>query len=208
MKSSTIFLQNFENAKLKAIFDKNRPVWDFLKIIPEALESILYGEKLHSKSNSAMQIDGDVFIHPSVSLPPYGYIKGPVYIGANTELRAGIMIRGNVIVGSNCVLGNSCEFKNSILFDSVQVPHFNYVGDSILGYKSHLGAGAILSNVRFDKGIINASDENGTKHSTGLTKFGACLGDRTEVGCNAVLQPGTILLPGSKIIAPKAIIIR
>lgn len=208
MKTNSIFFKNFSDKKLANIVDPERLVWDFLKAIPAALEQILDGLSLQKESRGAMHIDGKVFIHNSVELPPYGVIKGPAYIGENTELRAGVFIRGNVIVGNNCVLGNSCEFKNCLLFDNVQVPHFNYVGDSILGHKAHLGAGAILSNVRLDKNIISVKDKLGNQYSTGLLKFGACVGDASEIGCNAVLQPGSILYPNSKILAAKTIIIK
>jgi UDP-N-acetylglucosamine diphosphorylase / glucose-1-phosphate thymidylyltransferase / UDP-N-acetylgalactosamine diphosphorylase / glucosamine-1-phosphate N-acetyltransferase / galactosamine-1-phosphate N-acetyltransferase len=117
---------------------------------------------------------------------------GPCWIGAGTEIRPGAYVRGNVIVGEGGVLGNSCEFKNCLLMDGVQVPHFSYVGDSILGNGAHLGAGVILSNLRFDQQPITVRLADGIA-STGLRKFGAVLGDEAEVGCNAVLQPGTLL---------------
>ena len=120
-------------------------------------------------------------------------IKGPAWIGANCMVRNGCYVRENVIVGDDVVLGNSCEFKNCLLFDGAQVPHFNYVGDSILGYKSHLGAGAILSNVRLDHAEIAVETADGEKINTGLRKFGAILGDHAEVGCNAVLNPGSVI---------------
>jgi NDP-sugar pyrophosphorylase family protein len=107
-------------------------------------------------------------------------------------LRSGCYIRENVIVGNNCVLGNSCEFKNSIIFDNAEVPHFNYVGDSILGYKAHLGAGVILSNVRLDRGDVVVDDGKKT-HTTGLRKFGAVIGDYAEIGCNSVINPGSLI---------------
>lgn len=115
-------------------------------------------------------------------------IKGPVIIGRDCELRANAYIRGNVIVGDNCVLGNACEFKNSMLFNGCQVPHFNYVGDSILGYKAHLGAGVILSNVKSVKGNVQVEGKD-----TGLRKFGAIIGDHAEIGCNCVLNPGSVI---------------
>ena len=119
-------------------------------------------------------------------------IKGPAWIGDRCQIRAGCYIRENVIVGNDAVLGNSCEFKNCIVFDAAQVPHFNYVGDSILGHKAHLGAGVILSNVRLDHGeiIVRGSDSS---VPTGLKKFGAIVGDRAEIGCNVVISPGSLL---------------
>ena len=130
-------------------------------------------------------------------------IKGPAWIGENCQIRNGCYIRENVIVGDGAVLGNSCEFKNCILFDEAQVPHFNYVGDSILGYRAHLGAGVILSNVKLDHSEITVATRDGLI-PTGLRKFGALLGDQAEIGCNSVLSPGsvigreTILYPGTQ----------
>lgn len=134
----------------------------------------------------------DVWIAKSATVAPSATVNGPVIIGKNTELRTGAFIRGSVIIGEGCVVGNSCELKNAILFDSVQVPHFNYIGDSILGYRSHTGAGAITSNVKSDKTLV-AVKTDGAPISTGLKKFGAMLGDFVEVGCNSVLNPGTVV---------------
>lgn len=119
-------------------------------------------------------------------------IYAPAVIGENTEIRCGAFIRGSVIIGDGCVVGNSCEIKNSVLFDRVQVPHFNYVGDSILGYRSHLGAGAITSNVKSDKSPVTVKGD-GVTIETGLKKFGAMIGDGVEIGCNSVLNPGCII---------------
>lgn len=134
----------------------------------------------------------DVWIAKSATVAPSATVNGPAIIGKNTELRTGAFIRGAVIVGEGCVVGNSCELKNAILFDSVQVPHFNYIGDSILGYRSHTGAGAITSNVKSDKSLVSVKTDN-TPINTGLKKFGAMLGDCVEVGCNSVLNPGTVV---------------
>ena len=134
----------------------------------------------------------DVWIAKSATVAPSATVNGPVIIGKNTELRTGAFIRGAVIVGEGCVVGNSCELKNAILFDSVQVPHFNYIGDSILGYRSHTGAGAITSNVKSDKTLVSVKTD-GAPINTGLKKFGAMLGDFVEVGCNSVLNPGTVV---------------
>ena len=133
-----------------------------------------------------------MFIGEGTIIEHGAMIKGPAWIGANCHVRNGCYVRENVIVGDDAVLGNSCEFKNCLLFDGVQVPHFNYVGDSILGYKSHLGAGAILSNVKLDHGEI-VIETDGGKVNSGLRKFGAILGDHAEIGCNAVLNPGSII---------------
>lgn len=136
--------------------------------------------------------DEGVWIAKSARLAKTATVSGPCIIGKDTELRTGAFIRGSVIVGEGCVVGNSCELKNAILFDCVQVPHFNYVGDSILGYRSHTGAGAITSNVKSDKTLVRVKTEDGFIE-TGLKKFGAMLGDFVEVGCNSVLNPGTVI---------------
>ena len=133
-----------------------------------------------------------VWVHKSAQIAPSAYIGAPCIIGANTEVRHCAFIRGSALVGENCVVGNSVELKNVILFDAVQVPHYNYVGDSILGYKSHMGAGSVTSNVKSDKTLVVAKN-GGEQIETGLKKFGAMLGDFVEVGCNSVLNPGTVL---------------
>ena len=135
----------------------------------------------------------NVWIAKSAVIAPSATVSAPCIIGKNTELRTGAFIRGSVIVGEGCVVGNSCELKNAILFDNVQVPHFNYIGDSILGYRSHTGAGAITSNVKSDKTLVSVKGKGGEAIPTGLKKFGAMLGDFVEVGCNSVLNPGTII---------------
>ncbi len=139
-----------------------------------------------------------VWIHKTAKIYPNNYIAGPCIIGPETEVRPGAFIRGKALVGANCVVGNSTELKNVILFDNVQVPHYNYVGDSILGYKSHLGAGALTSNVKSDKTPVSvrAGEE---KIDTGLKKMGAMVGDWVEVGCNSVLNPGTVIGRGSRV---------
>ena len=134
----------------------------------------------------------NVWIHKTAKVFPTAYIGAPCIIGANTEVRHCAFIRGSALVGENCVVGNSVELKNAILFDCVQTPHYNYVGDSILGYKSHMGAGAITSNVRSDNALVVV--KNGEERiETGLLKVGAMLGDYAEVGCNSVLNPGTVI---------------
>ena len=140
----------------------------------------------------------DVWIHKTAKVYPNNFIAGPCVIGAGTEVRPEAFIRGNALVGENCVVGNSTELKNVILFDNVQVPHYNYVGDSILGYKSHMGAGAVTSNVKQDKTpvVVHAGFR---QLETGLKKFGAMLGDNVEVGCNSVLNPGTVVGRGSRV---------
>jgi NDP-sugar pyrophosphorylase family protein len=141
-----------------------------------------------------VQAEGPIWIHPEAKLPTYATIIGPVYIGARSEIKPGAFIRGNVIVGEGCVLGNACEYKNCLLMDGVKTPHYNYVGDSILGNKAHLGAGVICSNLRLDNREVQVRI-GAAVYATGLRKFGAVLGDSAEVGCNAVLNPGTLLGP-------------
>ena len=134
----------------------------------------------------------DVWIARSAKIYPNNYIAGPCIIGPGTEVRPGAFIRGSALVGEQCVVGNSTELKNVILFDGVQVPHYNYVGDSILGWKAHMGAGSITSNVKSDKALVVI--HNGREDiPTGRKKVGAMLGDRVEVGCNSVLNPGTVI---------------
>ena len=132
-----------------------------------------------------------VWVHKTAKIYPSALLSGPCIIGAGSEVRHCAFIRGNALVGENCVVGNSVELKNVILFDNVQVPHFNYVGDSILGYRAHLGAGAVTSNVRSDKALVVIHGE--TDIPTGIKKVGAMVGDGVEVGCNSVLNPGTVL---------------
>ena len=140
----------------------------------------------------------DVWIAKDATIYPNNYIAGPCIIGHKTEVRPGAFIRGSALVGDNCVVGNSTELKNVILFDNVQVPHYNYVGDSILGYKAHMGAGSITSNVKSDKQLVVIHNE-GTDLETGRKKVGALVGDRVEVGCNSVLNPGTVVGRDSNI---------
>ena len=144
------------------------------------------------------QISTGVWVHNSAVVSPTAYIGAPCIIGAGTEIRHGAFIRGSALIGEHCVVGNSVEVKNALLFDGVQVPHYNYVGDSILGYKSHMGAGSITSNVKSDKTLVVLKDGEKRKE-TGLKKLGAMLGDFVEVGCNSVLNPGTVIGKNSQI---------
>lgn len=138
------------------------------------------------------EIAPTVWVHKSATIAPTAYIGAPAIIGAGTEIRHCAYIRGSALVGENCVIGNSVELKNAILFDNVQVPHFNYVGDSILGFKSHMGAGSVTSNFKSDASLV-AVKNGGEVIETGLRKMGAMLGDHVEVGCNSVLNPGTVI---------------
>ncbi|MCD7955532.1 MAG: UDP-N-acetylglucosamine pyrophosphorylase [Lachnospiraceae bacterium] len=140
----------------------------------------------------------DVWIAKTAAVAPTAYIHGPAIIGKNAEVRHCAFIRGNAIVGEGAVVGNSTELKNVVLFNKVQVPHYNYVGDSILGYKAHMGAGSITSNVKSDKKLVVVKD-GAERIETGLKKFGAMLGDEVEVGCGSVLNPGSVIGPRSNI---------
>lgn len=154
------------------------------------------GETLSSEEYD--RVAENVWIAKDAKIAPSATILGPTVIGRGTEVRPGAYIRGAVLVGEGCVVGNSCELKNAILFDCVQVPHFNYIGDSILGYRAHTGAGAITSNVKSDKSPVTVKGD-GERFETGLKKFGAMLGDFVEVGCNSVLNPGTVIGRNSNV---------
>ena len=166
------------------------------EVLPHIKDYIL--ELGNTLSSDYKLVDENVWIHNTVMVAPTASIKGPTIIDEGAEIRQCAFIRGGVIVGKNSVVGNSCELKNCILFDNVQVPHYNYVGDSILGYKSHMGAGSITSNVKSDKTnvVIKSDNEN---LETGLRKVGAFLGDNVEIGCNSVLNPGTVIGQNSRV---------
>jgi NDP-sugar pyrophosphorylase family protein len=175
----------------RMLFENAPNVWDALKQITSYLQFRLK-PAIQGRSVGKPFISGAVFIGKGTVVEQGAMIKGPAWIGEGCEIRNGCYIRENVIVGSGCILGNSCEFKNSIIFDEAQVPHFNYVGDSIIGYRGHLGAGVILSNVKLDHSEITIP---GADHPvpTGLKKFGAVIGDRAEIGCNSVINPGSLI---------------
>lgn len=160
--------------------------WLALGKIKETI--IILGEKL---GDDYIEVKPQVWVHKTATVFDSAYLGAPLIIGANTEVRHCAFIRGAALIGDNCVVGNSVEIKNAIIFDNVQVPHYNYVGDSILGYKSHMGAGSITSNVKSDKTLVTVKGE--VSIETGLKKFGAILGDYVEVGCNSVLNPGTVI---------------
>ena len=162
--------------------------WEALKGIKD--EIIRLGESLDKIQYN--EVAPQVWVHVTAAVAPTAYLGAPCIIGAETEVRHGAFVRGSALVGEGCVVGNSVELKNVIIFDGVQVPHYNYVGDSILGYKSHMGAGSITSNVKSDKTLVTVrSGEEAI--NTGLKKMGAMLGDLVEVGCNSVLNPGTVI---------------
>ena len=168
--------------------------WEALKGIKDMI--IALGKTLNKDEYD--EVSENVWIHKTAKVFPSAYIAAPCIIGANTEVRHCAFIRGSALVGEDCVVGNSCELKNVILFDHVQTPHYNYVGDSILGYYSHMGAGSITSNVKSDKKpvVVHNKEEN---IETGLKKFGAMIGDHVEVGCNSVLNPGTVIGRNSNV---------
>jgi NDP-sugar pyrophosphorylase family protein len=143
------------------------------------------------------EVSPQVWVHKTAKVAPTAYLGAPCIIGENTEVRHGAFIRGSALVGDGCVVGNSVELKNVILFDGVQVPHYNYVGDSILGYKAHMGAGSITSNVKSDKSLVVIHTD--PEIPTGIKKVGAMLGDFVEVGCNSVLNPGTVIGKNSNV---------
>jgi NDP-sugar pyrophosphorylase family protein len=172
------------------LFDGCEHVWDALKKLPEFTKKHLKPSQ-HGTIIGTPYIAGDVMIGKGTVIEHGATIKGPAIIGENCQVRSSAYIRGDVIVGNECVLGNASEFKNCVLFNNVQVPHFSYVGDSILGYKAHLGAGVILSNVKSVKG--NVAVKYGDEIDTGLRKFGAIIGDGCDIGCNCVLNPGSII---------------
>lgn len=204
VKASDFFTLPESLKPFAAYFPAEVPPWEWLKVIGAALAGqTLGGAATTAKIPPGVHIEGAVFIHPTVKLPPYATIIGPAWIGAKTEIRPGAFIRGNVIVGDGCVLGNACEFKNCLLMDKVQVPHFSYVGDSILGNGAHFGAGVICSNLRLDQQPIVVRLPEAT-YETGLKKFGAIVGDKAEVGCNAVLNPGTLLGPRALVMPAMA----
>ena len=167
--------------------------WEALKGIGQFVRE--YCEKL---PNGYREICEGVWAHESAKIAPTACLTGPCVIGKNTEIRHCAFIRGNAFIGNDCVVGNSVEIKNAILFDGVQVPHFNYVGDSILGYRAHMGAGAVTSNVKSDKTPVCVK-EGRESIATGLKKMGAMLGDYVEVGCNSVLNPGTVIGKNARV---------
>ena len=160
--------------------------WEALGGIKEMIVTL--GDTLGTEYT---QLAPQVWVHQSAKIAPTAYLGAPCIIGPATEVRHGAFIRGSALVGKNCVVGNSVELKNVILFDNVQVPHYNYVGDSILGYKAHMGAGSITSNVKSDKTLVVIHAQPPIE--TGIKKVGAMLGDHVEVGCNSVLNPGTVI---------------
>ncbi len=186
--SDLLALEHTAHSKL---FENQKYAWDALKQIASYLQFRLKpgiaGDLLGKPF-----ISRHVFVGAGTIVEQGAFLKGPAWIGENCHIRSGCYVRENVIAGDGVVMGNSCEFKNCILFDEAQVPHFNYVGDSILGFKAHLGAGVILSNVKLDHTEIAVAAPDG-HIPTGLTKFGAIIGDKSEIGCNTVINPGSVI---------------
>lgn len=190
-KNEQLFFEKFLDLNqtiAKKLFENVYYPWE---VLPNIKNFILEIGPALSK-NEYEETKENVWVSKSAKVAASAHIDGPTIIGSGTEVRHCAFIRGGVIIGENCVVGNSTEVKNSILFNGVQVPHFNYVGDSVLGYKAHMGAGSITSNVKSDRSIVTVKI-GAEKLETGLKKFGAILGDNTEIGCNAVLNPGSVL---------------
>lgn len=191
LKASDLFTFP-ESLPFASSFSGDAAPWEWVAFIKKALAAIEF-VPYRGEVPPGFSIEGSVYIHPSVKLPPFGSISGPAYIAEGCELRPGVYIRGNVIAAANCVLGNSCEFKNCLLLEGAQIPHFSYVGDSVLGNRAHLGAGVICSNLRLDQSAVPVQLPDGSRTSSGMRKLGALIGDQAEVGCNSVLNPGSIL---------------
>lgn len=184
----TKYLFDLSHTKAEELLSETKYPWE---VLPKIKDFILkLGETL--PKDRYTEVKENVWVAVSAKVSDTASISGPCIIDEDTEVRHCAFIRGSVLVGKNCVVGNSTEVKNSIIFDNVQIPHYNYVGDSVLGYKSHLGAGAVTSNVKSDKTLVTVGTANG-KVETNLKKFGAMVGDFTEVGCHAVLCPGTVV---------------
>lgn len=185
-------LYSLDHTIAKSYLEQFTYPWEALKGIKEMILAL--GPTL---GDDYEEVKENVWVHKTATVAPTAYLGEPCIIGANTEVRHCAFVRGSALVGEDCVVGNSVELKNVILFDHVQTPHYNYVGDSILGYYSHMGAGSITSNVKSDKSLVVVHGQE--KIETGLKKFGAMLGDHVEVGCNSVLNPGTVIGPDSNI---------
>jgi NDP-sugar pyrophosphorylase family protein len=190
-------LFDLDQTEHAALFQGVDRAWEALRVIKSYVESSVK-PGLHNRCEGVAFIGERVFIGEGTVVEDGAMIKGPAIIGRNCQIRHNAYIREHVIVGDSCVVGNACELKNAVLFNNCQVPHFNYVGDSILGFKTHLGAGVILSNFKSLGGTVTVECE-GQPFDTGLRKFGALIGDGAEVGCNAILNPGSIVGRGAVI---------
>ena len=193
-------LYDLSHTEAKPLMESYTYPWEVLPHIGEFIVKL--GESL--PKDEYTEVEEHVWVHKTAKVFASAYLAGPAIIGAETEVRQCAFVRGNALVGKGCVIGNSTELKNVIIFDNVQVPHYNYVGDSILGFKSHMGAGSITSNVKSDKTLVHVKGtdpETNEKFDleTGLKKFGAMLGNHVEVGCNSVLNPGTVIGSDSNV---------
>ncbi len=180
-------LFDLDHTLAKEYLLKFRYPWEALPSIADLLRGLFSALPAEYR-----EVSPSVFVHETAKIAPTAYLGGPCIIGPGTEVRHGAFVRGSALVGEGCVVGNSVELKNCILFDGTQVPHFNYVGDSILGYRAHMGAGSVTSNVKSDKTPVSVRFGE-ERVPTGLKKMGAMLGDFVEIGCNAVLNPGTVV---------------
>lgn len=192
MKISDLY--TLKHTMAKSLMEKHTYPWEVLAHIGAFIEEA-------GKALSADEYDNpkeDVWIHKTAKVAPTACLTAPVIVGPEAEVRHCAFIRGKALIGAGAVVGNSTELKNVILFDQVQVPHYNYVGDSILGFKAHMGAGSITSNVKSDKALVKVHAEDGDI-ITGMKKFGAMIGDEVEVGCGSVLNPGTVIGKNSNI---------
>ena len=200
--------EKMENAKISNLYDLNETIakeyleqftypWEALKGISDFIKKL--GPELDPEIYEKR--GENIWVAKSAAVAPTACLNGPLIIDEDAEIRHCAFIRGSAIIGKGSVVGNSTEIKNDIIFNTVQVPHYNYVGDSILGYKSHMGAGSITSNVKSDKTLVVVKDsrDSGEEIETGLKKFGAMLGDHVEVGCNSVLNPGTVICPNCNV---------
>ncbi len=185
-------MYDLEHTLAKSYLEQFTYPWQALKGIKDFILAL--GPTLPKEYK---EVSPQVWVHETATVAPTAFLGAPCIIGANTEVRHCAFIRSSALVGNDCVVGNSVELKNVILFDHVQTPHYNYVGDSILGYYSHMGAGSITSNVKSDKTLVVVHGPENIE--TGLKKFGAMLGDHVEVGCNSVLNPGTVIGPNSNV---------
>lgn len=170
------------------LFDGHEYPWEVLPEIGNFIETL--GPLLPETEYT--RVGTNIWMHKTAKIAPTIMMGGPMIICAGAQVRQGAFLRGRVIIGEKAVIGNSCELKNAVVFDEAQIPHFNYVGDSIVGYKAHMGAGAVTSNVKSDKGLVKVHAEDG-EVETGFKKFGAVLADGAEIGCNSVLNPGTVV---------------
>ena len=193
-------LLDLTHTQAAPLFDGKRYPWEILPLLKDFIREL--GASLPREEYD--EIAPEVWVHKTAKIAPTALIAGPTVIGASTEVRHCAFIRGSALIGENCVVGNSTEVKNAVIFDNVQVPHYNYVGDSVLGFHSHMGAGVVASNFRSDKGNVSVRDGD-ERIETGMRKLGAILGDGVDVGCNSVLCPGsvvgrdTIIYPLSRI---------